>query len=258
MWLLLVLRTDHILTAFLQQTETLSLSPRPNSYLRNATLNSSTKASFSTARWVVLNVQRSLPKRARGLFSSVTAKSLQSCPTLCDPIDGSPPGCPVPGILQARTLEWVAISFSNAWKWKVKVKSLQSCPTLCDPMDCSLPGSSSMGFSRQEYWSGLPLSSLKCIAVPSKTGPGLVQFPRTVYLSIKSPFPESINRHPEASYLCGVCKIRQLCRKDTNCPALQRWRRWKNPAGPFIRSAPCSLDIMGWGWNKGMLVRSFR
>ena len=210
MWLLLVLRTDHILTAFLQQTETLSLSPRPNSYLRNATLNSSTKASFSTARWVILNVQRSLPKRARGLFSSVTAKSLQSC------------------------------------------------PTLCDPMGCSLLGSSSMGFSRQEYWSGLPLSSLKCTAVPSKTGPGLVQFPRTVYLSIKSPFPESINRHPEASYLCGVCKIRQLCRKDTNCPALQRWRRWKNPAGPFIRSAPCSLDIMGWGWNKGMLVRSFR
>ena len=55
---------------------------------------------------------------------AAAAKSLQSCPTLCDPIDGSPPGSPVPGILQARTLEWVAISFSNAWKWKVKVKSL--------------------------------------------------------------------------------------------------------------------------------------
>ena len=52
------------------------------------------------------------------------AKSLQLCPTLCGPIDGSPPGSPIPGILQARTLEWVAISFSNAWKWKVKVKSL--------------------------------------------------------------------------------------------------------------------------------------
>ena len=72
------------------------------------------------------------------------AKSLQSCPTLCDPIDGSLPGSPVPGILQARTLEWVSISFSNAWKWKVKVKSL-SCRTLCDPMDCSLPGSSAHG-----------------------------------------------------------------------------------------------------------------
>ena len=57
-------------------------------------------------------------------YAAAAAKSLQSCPTLCDPIDGNPPGSPVPGILQARTLEWVAISFSNAWKWKVKVKSL--------------------------------------------------------------------------------------------------------------------------------------
>ena len=81
--------------------------------------------------------------------AAVAAKSLQSCPTLCDPIDGSPPGSPVPGILQARTLEWVAISFSNVWKWKVKVKSegevAQSCLTLHNPMDCSLtdfPGKS--------------------------------------------------------------------------------------------------------------------
>ena len=73
------------------------------------------------------------------------AKSLQSCPTLCDPIDGSPPGSPIPGILQARTLERVAISFSNAWKWKVEVKSLKSCPTLLNPMDCSLPDSSVHG-----------------------------------------------------------------------------------------------------------------
>ena len=76
---------------------------------------------------------------------AATAKSLQLCPTLCDPIDGSPPGSPIPGILQARTLEWVAISFSNAWKWKVKVKLLKSCPTLSDPMDWSLPGSSIHG-----------------------------------------------------------------------------------------------------------------
>ena len=71
------------------------------------------------------------------------------------------PGSPVPGILQARTLEWVAISFSNAWKWKVKSESevAQSCPTLSDPMDWSLPGSSVHGFSRQEYWSGVPLPS---------------------------------------------------------------------------------------------------
>ena len=72
---------------------------------------------------------------------SAAAKSLQSCPTLCDPTDGSPSGSTIPGILQARKLEWVAISFSNAWKWKVKVKSLSKCPTLHDPMDYSLPGS---------------------------------------------------------------------------------------------------------------------
>ena len=72
---------------------------------------------------------------------AAAAESIQSCPTLHNPIDGSPPGFPVPGILQARTLEWVAISFSNAWKGKVKVKSL-SCVQLSDHMDCSLPGSS--------------------------------------------------------------------------------------------------------------------
>ena len=77
--------------------------------------------------------------------AAAAAKSLQSCPTLCDPTDGSPPGSPIPGILQARTLEWVAISFFNAWKWKVKVKSLSKCPTLRDPMDYSLPGSSVHG-----------------------------------------------------------------------------------------------------------------
>ena len=76
--------------------------------------------------------------------AAAAAKSLQSCPTLWDPIDSSP-GSPVPGILQARTLEWVAISFSNAWKWKVKVKVAQLCPTPSNLMDCSLPGSSIHG-----------------------------------------------------------------------------------------------------------------
>ena len=66
-------------------------------------------------------------------YSAAAAKSLQSCPTLCNPIDGSPPGSPIPGILQARTLEWVAISFSNAWKWKVKVKSLSRVQLLATP-----------------------------------------------------------------------------------------------------------------------------
>ena len=91
--------------------------------------------------------------------AAAAAKSLQSCPTLCDPIDGSPPGSPVPGILQARTLEWVAISFSNAWKWKVKVKSLCCARLLATPWSAAYQATSSMGFSRQEYWSGLPLPS---------------------------------------------------------------------------------------------------
>ena len=87
------------------------------------------------------------------------AKSFQSCPTLCDPIDGSLPGSPVPGILQARTLEWVAISFSNAWKWKEKVKSLSRVRLLATPWTAAYQAPPPMGFSRQEYWSGVPLPS---------------------------------------------------------------------------------------------------
>ena len=88
----------------------------------------------------------------------VAAKSLQSCLTLCDPIDGSP-GSAIPGILQARILEWVAISFSNAWKWKVKVKSLSRVWLLATPRTAAYQAPPSMGFSRQEYWSGMPLPS---------------------------------------------------------------------------------------------------
>ena len=98
--------------------------------------------------------------------AAAAAKLLQLCPTLCDPIDGSPPGSPVPGILQPRTLEWVAISFSNACKWKVKVKSLSRVRLFTTPWtacDSSQPQAApSMGFSRQEYWSGLPLPSPIC------------------------------------------------------------------------------------------------
>ena len=92
--------------------------------------------------------------------AAAAAKSLQSCPTLCDPIDGSPPGSPVPGILQARTLEWVASSFSNAWKWKVKVKPLSRVRPSATPWTAACQAPPSMGFSRQEYWSGVPLPSL--------------------------------------------------------------------------------------------------
>ena len=93
-------------------------------------------------------------------YAAAAAKSFQSCPTLWDPIDGSPPGSPVPGILQARTLEWVAISFSNARKWKVKVKSLSHVWLLATPRTAAYQAPPSMGFSKQEYWSGVPLPSL--------------------------------------------------------------------------------------------------
>ena len=91
--------------------------------------------------------------------TAAAAKSLQSCLTLCDPIDGSPPGSPVPGILQARVLEWVGISFSNAWKRKVKVKSLSHVQLFTTPWTAAHQAPPSMGFSRQEYWSGVPSPS---------------------------------------------------------------------------------------------------
>ena len=93
--------------------------------------------------------------------AAAAAKSLQSCPTLCDPVDSSSPGSPVPGILQARTLEWVAISFSNAWKWKVKEKSLSHVRLPATPWTAAYQAPPSMGVSRQEYWSGMPGPSLK-------------------------------------------------------------------------------------------------
>ena len=91
--------------------------------------------------------------------AAAAAKSLQSYPTLCNPREGSPPGSPVPGILQARTLEWVAISFSNAWKWKVKVKSLSHVWLLAIPETAAYQAPLSTGVSRQEYWSGSPVPS---------------------------------------------------------------------------------------------------
>ena len=99
-------------------------------------------------------------------IAATAAKSLQSWPTLCDPIDGSPPGSPVPGILQARTVEWVATSFSNAWKWKVKVKSLSRVRLFATPWTAAHQAPPSMGFSRQEYWSGVPLPS-PCMQITS-------------------------------------------------------------------------------------------
>ena len=93
------------------------------------------------------------------ISAAAAAKLLQSCPTLCDPIDGSPPASPVPGILQARTLEWVAISFSNVWTWKLKGKSLSRVWLFENPWTAAYQAPPTMGFSRQEYWSGVPSPS---------------------------------------------------------------------------------------------------
>jgi len=94
-----------------------------------------------------------------GVHAAAAAKSLQLCLTLFDPIDSNPPVSPVPGILQVRTLEWVAISFSNAWKWKVTVKSLSRARLFMIPWTAAYQAPPSMGFSRQEYWNGVPLPS---------------------------------------------------------------------------------------------------
>ena len=93
------------------------------------------------------------------LSAAAAAATAAKCPNLCDPIDGSPPGSAIPGILQARTLEWVAISFSKAWKWKVKVKFLSHVRLLATPWTAAYQAPPSMGFFRQKYWSGVPLPS---------------------------------------------------------------------------------------------------
>ena len=108
------------------------------------------------------------------LVAQTVTKSLQSCPTLCDPIDSSPPGSPVPGILKARTLEWVAISFSNAWKWKVKL--LSRVRLLVTPWTAAYQAPVSMGFSRQEYWSRVPSASLWILTNPPLIALSLNEF----------------------------------------------------------------------------------
>ena len=116
--------------------------------------------SSSSYIYILIKPLRGLPRWTQCDHAvAAAAKLLQSCLTLCDPIDGSPPGSPVPGILQARVLEWGAISFSNAWKWKVKVKSLSCVQLLATPWTAAHQAPPSMGFSRQEYWSGVPLPS---------------------------------------------------------------------------------------------------
>ena len=135
----------------------MSTSPRVGSFQWfNQYFSDSHSVNYSY--WIHLLYQNLTKKDCRII---ATAKLLQSCPTLCNPIDGSPPGSPIPGILQARTLEWVATSFSNAWKWKVKRKSLSHVRLFATPWTAACQAPPSMGFARQEYWSGVPLPSPK-------------------------------------------------------------------------------------------------
>ena len=125
----------------------------------NITLKKSSGSRERDGQWIEFRNFRNLSPPKRINNCTAAAKSLQSCLTLCDPRDGGPPVSPIPGILQARTLEWVAISFSNAWKWKVKVKLLSRIRLLATPWTAAYQAPPSMGFSRQEYWSGVPLPS---------------------------------------------------------------------------------------------------
>ena len=146
------------------------------------------------------------------------AKSLQLCPTLCDPIDGSPPGSPVPGSLQARTLEWVAISFSNAWKWKVKVKSLSRVRLLVTPWTAAHQGPPSIGFSRQEHWSGVPLPS-------PMTSLGSILKSRDITLSTKVCLVKAMV-FPVVMFGCQSWTIKKTeCRRN-DAFKLWCWRRF--------------------------------
>ena len=128
--------------------------------------------------------------------AAATAKLLQSCPTLYDPIDGSPPGSPIPGILQARTLEWVAISFSNAWKWKVKVKSLSHVQLFETPWTAAYQAPLSMRFSRQEDWSGVLL-------------PTQAQFCSIIHWSFGKYWPTKLCKSSKYRPMVWLCKIKR-------------------------------------------------
>ena len=128
--------------------------------------------------------------------TAAAAKSLQSCPTLCDPIDGSPPGSPIPGILQARTLEWVAISFSNEWKGKLKVKSLSRVWLLVTSWTAAYQAPLPMGFSRQGYWSGMPLPSPDITLVASNWP----QWEYLYHISQQTPHIRAFPPSPDLAY----------------------------------------------------------
>ena len=183
---------------------------------------------------------------------AATAKSLQSCPTLCDPIDGSPPGSPVPEILQGRTLEWVAISFSKAWKWKVKVKSFSPVWLSVTPWTATHQAPPSVGFSRQESWNGVPFGNplqYSCLENPMDRGAwrstvhGVTESQTGLIASVLT------HAHTRLSFSSDDGK-RSECRKSTSTSRIQissisvpGMDHSKTEGGPV--SSTC-LQALGW------------
>ena len=179
---------------------------------------------------------------------ATAAKSLQSCPTLCDPIDGSPP---VPVILQARTLEWVAISFSNAWKWKVKMKSQSRVRLLATPWTAAYQAPPSTGFSRQEYWSGVPLPS--AYMTTRKTIALIIQ---TFFSKVMCLLFNTLSRFVIA-FFQNKCLLIPCCSHHEIWSAviLEPKKRKSAPVcifSPSVCHDVIALDamILSWGWSQ--------
>ena len=179
-----------------------------------------------------------------------SAKSLQSCPTLCDPIDGSPPGSPIPGIPQARILEWVAISFSKACKWKVKVKSRSRVRLLATPWTAAYQAPPSMGFSRQEYWSGVPLPS----PGPLQKGMGnhfsilSLRTPWTVWKGKRQDAERWTRRSVGAQYATGD-QWRTNSRKNEETEPKQKQYPVVDVTGDGSKDRCCKEQYCIWTWN---------
>ena len=171
------------------------------------------------------------------LHAAAAAKSLQSCPTLCDPIDGSPRGSPVPGILQARTLEWVAISFSNAWKWKAKVKSLSRVQLLGTPWTAAYQVPPSMGIVMANFVIRklLHLESSSCRKGLEK----LSTWPRIPWLSTEIRKVDETGRRPGQSPLTSYT----VCLKFNN-RTYNRTSWWTHHS-----DYKCLSSVRFWPWD---------
>ena len=164
--------------------------------------------------------------------TAAAAKSLQSCPTLCNPIHGSPPGSPVPGILQARALEWVAISFSNACKWKVKVKLLSPVWLLATPWTAAYQAPPSMGFSRQEYWSGVPWPSPEnSIEVPQKTKSRTIIWPSNI----------TTGHTPRENLNSKRYVLLEKCKSKLQWDITPHWSEW--PSSKSLQTVSAGEDV---------------